>query len=119
LVLVGEWAQWRGWVRVLQGMDQILGCSCGGVGGRGARHSDASGKPFQGVGDALTAGLLDPHFVAAAVLGGWSSIETKHCVRGPSTTFIWELVDEDTSAGGPRGVRLKSKGPWSWAWAES
>jgi hypothetical protein len=85
-------------VRVLQGMDQILGGGGGSLGGKGARHSDASGKPCQGVGNALTAGLLDPHFVTSALLGGGSSIETKHGVRGPSAMFVWKLMDEDASA---------------------
>jgi hypothetical protein len=67
-------------------------------------------KPFQGVGDAFSAGVDGKDAVAAIMVGRGPNIPTRDAMGSPAFTDGWLLVDEELGAERAKWSPVEIKG---------
>ena len=102
--------EWRGGGGILQGMDEVAGSVCRGVGGAGAWHGHMGGEPFEGIGVAFGVCGRDERAIAAVVLCRMADVPAVFTMRGPGFADGWFLVYNDFGAEGAEWCAVEIEG---------
>ena len=108
-MLLSERSKRRCGVRMLEGVDELLGGDDSCIGRRRFRYRHQFREPDEGVAGSFCASLLNPNLIASVVLHCWSDVVTINSMRGPRTSCRWHLVKNNLAPEGAEGRAVEIK----------